>query len=421
MSSAGEGTTRRDNRRRIVTVAVVVLVLVSAHLWYGNRHNFLDLRIYWEAVRWWAHGHNLYDYARPDPVEGSLPFTYPPFAALLMLPLAWTPYLAAVAVFSLVNLVAIGLTTWWLVAPVARRHDQPRWYLVALAVPLVTALEPIRETVTFGQVNLVLAALVVGDLLVAVPRGSRLAGVGVGLAAAIKLTPAIFIVYLLITRRWRAAATAVGTAAAATLLAAAVAPHASWRFFTQAMWDPHRVGHLDRITNQSILGALARLAAPVEPNRAVWLVLGVLAAGYGLVRAARAAAAGDELSGVTLTGIAGSLLSPVTWDHHLYWFVPALVVLVDAATSGARHRRALIGFAIAVYLTVTVAPIQWFDWGLDPRYQHGIAGFFIDNWFLLLMIVLLVALPVRAAPREETGDETVTAMDARRYTKIANE
>src|SRR5439155_27012574 len=150
-----------------------------------------------------ASGHDLYAFGMPDKVQGSLGFTYPPFAALLLLPLAALPFGAAAAVFCAVSVAALAVATYWLVVPVADRHGLPRWYALGLALPLVSWLEPVRETITFGQINAVLALLVLFDLLLAVPRKWPVAGAAIGVAAAIKLTPAIFIVYLLLTRRRR--------------------------------------------------------------------------------------------------------------------------------------------------------------------------------------------------------------------------
>src|SRR5256885_2563791 len=217
------GRPRRGTAVRVAVVATVVLVAAAAHYWYGNRHNYYDLRIYYDAIRWWAGGKPLYTFSHFDPIQGPLGFTYPPFAGLLMYPMAWVPVGVVTTVMLLANLAAVVITTVWLVVPLADRHGWPRWFALGLALPLASWLEPVRETITFGQINLLLALLVLGDLLFLVPR--KWCGIGVGLATAIKLTPAVFIVYLLVTRRWRAGATATAPAAAATLPAAAGGPH----------------------------------------------------------------------------------------------------------------------------------------------------------------------------------------------------
>jgi alpha-1,2-mannosyltransferase len=282
-----------------------------------------------------------------------------------------------------------------------------------LALPLVSTLEPIRETVNFGQINMLLVLLVLTDLLIVAPRWPRLAGIGIGIAAAIKLTPAIFIVYLLITRRWRAALMAAATAATATLLAAAIAWDDSWRFWTAALWETGRVGHTDRIANQSILGVLARLSDPAEPNRLVWLGLVVVTAGYGLWRARRAVLAGDEVVGLTLTGFVGGLVSPITWPHHLFWFVPALLVLVDVASGRDTGKRRPWLFMLAglCWASVTVSVISLFELGLSKRlFADGLPGFLIVNWYVLLTAVLIVALPVRSRPVAVPADPTRPVM-----------
>jgi alpha-1,2-mannosyltransferase len=386
---------KSDTRRRIIIVVLVGLAVIGAHIWYGNRHNFLDLRIYFGAIRFWAQGHPLYSFTYVDPIQGPLGFTYPPFAAMLMYPMAWLPLGMVMAVVFLANLVVIGVTTTWLMKPVADRHGWYRWYAICLAVPLVTTLEPVRETVTFGQINVLLAILILWDVLFLIPKGSRWAGIGVGLATAIKLTPAIFILYLLATRRFRAALVASVTAIVATLLAAGIAPHDSWRYWTVTLFETNRIGHLDRIPNQSLLGTLSRIADPSDPDRYVWLALVLLTAGYGLWRAARAARAGHELTGLTITGLVGTLVSPVSWQHHLYWFVPALVVLLDLWAARGPRWRWYAGLTIGIWVTVTVSVISLFDYGLSYGLLDSVEGFFISNWYVLLMLLLVAVLPIR--------------------------
>jgi alpha-1,2-mannosyltransferase len=382
---------------RAAVVVVIALAATAAQWGYGNRHDFADLRIYYSAVHWWAHGKPLYDFAVPDPVQGHLGFTYPPFAALVMYPMAWLSLFHVVEVMWVASAIAVVVTTVWLAVPVADRHGWPRWFTVCLAIPVVSVMEPVRETVTFGQINLLLALLVLVDLLVLAPRGSRFTGIGIGLAAAIKLTPAIFIVYLLISRRYRAALVSTVTAVLATLAAAAFRPGDSWHYWTSVVWDSGRIGHTYFVPNQSLLGALSRITYPHPASRLVWALLAVAVLVFGLWRAARAARAGDEVSGLTLTGVTGSLVSPVSWQHHLYWFIPALAVLVDvAATRDARRRWWYAGFAALLWFTVTFSVIAWYDWRIVPaRIMYRPLGQVVDDWHVLLMLALLAFLPIR--------------------------
>jgi len=279
-----------------------------------------------------------------------------------------------------------------------------------LAIVLATGLEPIRLSFDFGQINFVLWALIVLDLAVLLPRHSRWLGVGIGLATAIKLVPGIFIVYLLVTRRWRAAGVAAGTAAGASLLAAAIFPHDSWTFWTSKVAHGEGVGQLAYPMNQSITGLLARLAVPGTPSTLIWLVLAIPVAGYGLWRAGRAGRAGDELTALALTGFVGALVSPISWVHHLFWFVPALLALLDSAVdpagvvSGLRRRGPLAAAAVIGYATVTFSMIQWWDFTLLR--PGGPIGFVLSNWLVALMLALLVLLPIQPRMRA-----TVTARD----------
>ncbi|MEH1013456.1 glycosyltransferase family 87 protein [Micromonospora sp. CPCC 206060] len=388
--------------RRLVTVVALAAVLPALYL-PGLVHDFFDLKIYMRAMDWWARGNPLYDYVQPDRVQGELYFTYPPFTALLLRPFAALPLGVTIAIFTALTVVAVVATTWWLIRPVVERHALPRWFAVTVAVIGVLAVESTRETITFGQINMLLVVLILADLLFAVPRRSRWAGVGIGLATALKLYPGIFIVYLLAARRWRAAVVASATAAVATLLAAAVAPADSWRFWTHELWSTGRVGRTDYTGNQSLFGLLSRFTAPDRPDPLLWLVLVALVTGYGLWRAASAARAGDELTGLALTGLVGALVSPITWTHHIYWFVPALVVLVDAALSarpgpgevaGRRRCRLLAGAAV-LYLVITYGVVSFYDWGVAVERTDSPVEFVLRNTYVLTALVLLVALPIR--------------------------
>ena len=396
--------------RRLVGVLVIAAAVPVLYL-LSSPHNFFDLRIYMSAMRWWAEGNPLYAYVQPDRVQGALYFTYPPFAALLLRPFAQLPIGLTITIFTILTVVGVLVSTWWLVTPVAASHDLSRWFAVGIAVPLVFAAESTRETITFGQINMLLVVLILADLLFAVPRKSRWSGVGIGLATAIKLYPGIFIVYLLVCRRWREAATASATAVAATLLAAVVAPGDSWRFWTQELWSTDRVGRTDYTGNQSLFGMLSRFSAPEKPGRTLWLLLVAIVAIYGLWRAARAVRRGDELAGLTLTGLVGSLASPITWTHHVYWFIPAVVVLADAglrtpgppgtvdlappAESERRRRIALLTLAAVVYACVAYGVVSFHDWGVAPDHTDSPVEFLLRNMYVVLAVLLLVVLPAR--------------------------
>jgi alpha-1,2-mannosyltransferase len=371
--------------RQVLVVAAVAAATAAFLSVATIRHGFFDLRVYYGAVNFWVHdGGEIYDYLKPDSKYG---FTYPPFAALVMLPMAYLGWHGAIVVNVAASVVAAGAVLWLLVDPVARREGWTRWYAFAIVACLAAAFEPMRETVNFGQVNALLLGLVGLDLLVLVRRDSRWAGVGIGLATAVKLTPGVFVVYLLVTGRWRAAATATGAAAAVTLVSGALAPDASREFWTQAIWNTDRVGSLSFVSNQSLQGVVARLHRD-DPSTLFWLALVVATLAVWVVRVRRDR---DVVTGLALTGVLGCLVSPVTWVHHLVWLLPALVVLVDRVLllpPGGRRRRWLLGFAGFAYLLM----ISRFVW-IWEKGSGGVLGFLGGNAYVWVSIALLLALP----------------------------
>jgi alpha-1,2-mannosyltransferase len=384
-------------------VTVTTGVYLSRLVVYSPSHRFFDLRVYRGAVRWWLDGRPLYEFVLPHTSKG---FTYPPFAVLVLLPTAVGSETAAEVLLTLASTALVVLTTWMLLAPVATRHGWSRWFVVALAVPPVIAMEPIRETLGWGQIGLVLLTLVLVDVA-ALQSGHAWAGVGLGLAAAIKVTPGLFVVYLLFSGRRRAAGVAAGTFLAASLLAFALSPRDSVHFWTRALWETGRVGAADRTSDQSVNGLLARLADPGRTDRLVWALLAAAVTVLGLGRAVRAARAGDELTGVTLTGLVSCLVSPIAWTHHFFWVVPAVVVLVDVAggTPPARaapswlhgHIARMAAGGAVLVAAVFVSSLVWFFAGATAQ-RAGVPQMLGENAYLLVSVALLVLLPVRALP-----------------------
>ncbi|WP_113781613.1 glycosyltransferase 87 family protein [Geodermatophilus sp. TF02-6] len=393
--------------RRLAAVCAVAALAAVAVFGVSPRwpwHDFFDLHVYRGAVRWWLDGRPLYQF-----LLGSTPygFTYPPFAAVALLPLALVAQqVAEVAMLAVSGLLVVALTAW-LVAPLARRHGWPRWFAAALAVPVVLALEPVRETLGYGQLNVVLLALVLADL-VGLRRGARWAGAGIGLATAVKLTPGLFVVYLLLTRRLRAAAVAGATFLAATAVGFAVDTRGSWTYWTHALWETGRVGALASVSNTSLMGVLARATPGERPSAGLWLVLVAVVLTAALWRALRAWQAGDDLVGFTLVGLAACLASPITWTHHLTWLVPALAVLVDVAAGTPpstatpqllrrpRAARATAGLLALAVLLVFGLSLMWI--GVPPPNTPGrdTSGVLHSDLYAVVLVALVALLPVRA-------------------------
>jgi alpha-1,2-mannosyltransferase len=363
---------RRTDRGRLLLVLALATAVTVFTATVPLLRGWFDLHVYYGTVDSWVHhGGRIYDYRVPGTSYG---FTYPPFAALAMLPMALLDWPAAVAVALLFDLAALAVALRILAGPAWRRYG---WYGCALGACLLALFEPLRDTFSFGQVNLLLLALVLTDAWLLAAGRVRWAGVGIGLAAAVKLTPALFIGLLLVARRWRAAAVAMAVAVASTGLAAAVAPDASRFYWTEAMWDTTRVGRLDYVSNQSLQGVLARLG---DESRAAWAAAVLLVLCVWAWRVRRAVAAEDWTAAFALTGLAACLVSPITWVHHLVWLLPSFAVLLRAG-----HPRV----AAALY-TVLCSSVVWL-WFDDAS---GVDGFLGSNTYTWITLGLLLRLPV---------------------------
>lgn len=374
--------------RKIGIVASAALVTILIVYLAETRNEFFDSRVYYGALRYWFRdGGMVYDWLRPGTPYG---FTYPPFAGLVMSPMAFLPFPVVLVVATVATLLTTAALTWWFAGPMIRRQGWTVWFAFAIAFCLAVAFEPVRETITFGQVNTLLLTLVAADLLIGLPRGRKWAGAGIGLAAAVKLTPGVFVLYLLLTRRWRAAATAAGTGAAATLVAAAIFPDQSREFWTSALWDTGRVGVLSYFSNQSERGFLARLPIDQVAGK-IWVVAVLVTIAFWAWRVRRAL--GDLMGGLALTGVLGCLISPVTWIHHCVWLLPAVVRCVDF---GLRQRSRLY-LGAAAYLLMT-SRLGWL-WEKGPRPPLEILGGNLYVWFSLALLVWTpLATEVRNPP-----------------------
>ncbi|GAA1626541.1 glycosyltransferase 87 family protein [Actinoplanes couchii] len=366
--------------KRIATVFGLFSVAVALIVISGLRNEFFDSKVYHGAVQYWFRdGGMVYDWLRPGTPYG---FTYPPFAGLVMAPMAWLPLPLVVALATIGTMVTVALLVHWMAGPYLRSKGWTGWFPLAGAFCFALAFEPVRETITFGQVNTLLLAVVAFDMLFGVGRDRKWAGIGIGLATAIKLTPGVFILYLVVTRRWRALFTAIGAATAVTLLAGAIFPDQSRVFWTSALWDTNRVGVLSFLSNQSLRGMLAR--GPFDTvESTVWLVVALATLGFWAWRVARTPE--DVAGGLALTGVLGCLLSPVTWVHHCVWLMPALILCLKLYDTD--RRRFWLGASAYVLMT---SHATWL-WETGPRPPLAVVG---SNIYVLFSLALLVWTPL---------------------------
>lgn len=410
-----------------------------------------DVYVYWYALNNWFSGNSLYDwYALPD--YKMYPFTYPPFGAWALSPLTWFDYDAAARLM----IIAIALQTAVIVALVGRSLGLSWGSAFAIApwaaILVQQCLEPFTQSVGFAQVNTAMMALVMID--VAAPDSWKGRGVASGLAAAIKLTPAIAVLIFLLRRQWRSAITMVATSLAVTLLSWVISPGESTRFFFDAMWDPQRAGDAYYTSNQNLKGFVARalpentwsiawaITVALALVAAVWLCLRIQAAATSVVTphvisdavatpyaiapgplnaaapttgaaastadavelaASDAVAAPDttatapvlpENLATLLTAVVimtlGLLVSPITWSHHWVWGLASVVALIAVAL---RLKSApLAAVALVQGALFIMAPHWWFSHGQVNELHWNVVEQLVGSSYTLAAIASGVAL-----------------------------
>ncbi|WAL67659.1 glycosyltransferase 87 family protein [Amycolatopsis cynarae] len=307
-----------------------------------------DLGVYQIAGNRVLDGVSVYDTPLLGHTRGVWEFVYTPFAALLFVPLAKLNVPLIVYVGGIGNFLILAVAAWAALALLGYRRDLR---LAVFSLPVAALLlwcEPIRQTMAFGQVNILLMTLVLVDL--ALPDSFRGKGALIGIAAGIKLTPAFFVLYLLFSKRYRAALTSVISLAVTLLIGFLVLPHDSKTFWSGAFADPARVGVPQDPSNESLRGMFARTIGVTGGQQLLWLVVAGAIALACLLLARRLSSGGHELLAVTLCGLTTTAVSPYSWVHHWVWLAALLICLLDASL-----RRWAVSAWVGLALTFAVA------------------------------------------------------------------
>lgn len=317
-------------------------------------------------------------------------FTYPPFSALLFAPFTLLSVRTGQLVWSALLIAAL-----YGVAALSVRAARPLWSRQAVlgcaAIVLfpVLRLNPDALTLDYGQVNYFLVLLVLADLtcVLRIRQHTLPRGILVGIAAAVKLTPLIFIPYLVLTRQLRAACFATGTFLVCLLGTFAIAPHSSWLYWSTEISDDKRSGNLLYISDQNLHSFLQRvLGGP--PSPVLWALLTVVIGCFGLAVAAWAHRKSSPMLGMLVCATTGLIISPVSWVHHYVWVVPVLAWLALAAD----RPRSGLPWAGMLAILCWVAPVWWVP---DPQQGYGgVAVLLEGNSFFLAAVLFLLLVPV---------------------------
>jgi alpha-1,2-mannosyltransferase len=346
----------RSSRRhwQVIGVSIALSVVIELILVPMFYNHFIDLHAYREGNAAWTHGRDLYG-PLSSRSAGRVPdFIYPPFALIALAPFTVTSFSVAkvtIVAASLACLAISGYVILLRLRPTAPAYTAVR--LVAVAMPVLAVLEPVRTTIGLGQINILLMTAVVVDCLAPTTRLPR--GILVGLAAAIKVTPAAFLLFFLLRKDFRALVTAAVTGIVATGAGFALAPSESVRFwFGGVLFQPHRVSGPATRENQTVAASLSRLHLPdgIQLVTRVALIVVVLILGAMAIRYA------DRALALLANATVALLVSPLSWVAHWVWLAMAWLMIAHRVfatmgdeTASPRHRR----WAAVVLLVATAA------------------------------------------------------------------
>lgn len=394
---------------RILVLApwlLAISVMIHFVLVAQARMTMLDLWVYRDGSSALLTGRLYAWHLTQLPHQTALPFTYPPFAALVLLPLSYLPWAVVRWGWQIISVVCL----WWLVqlslrlvAPNDNTTAQDVWRRrTMLWTALALWLEPVRTTLNYGQINLVLAVAVLAGMTT---RRSHLAGVGVGLAAGIKLTPALSGVYFLAAKRWGAAIWSAIAFAATVGIGYVVAPSQSASYWFDVLAQTDRIGRIGSPINQSLRAALSRTVGHDVGIGPIWLAGVVVAVGFCFFALRAAVRANDVLAGVVTVQLGTLLVSPISWSHHWVWMVPAVLWLLYGATSRLTVASAIAWLvATGSYLISFLETIPSPNSGIPQAWYANVLGWAYPACALLTLAAIAVASRPRRASETATAD-----------------
>ncbi|KUI38595.1 mannosyltransferase [Mycobacterium sp. GA-2829] len=389
-------------RTRLATAAPVLLVLsIAARLSWtylvANGANFVDLHVYVGGAGALDNPGTLYDYVYADQTpDFPLPFTYPPFAAVVFYPLHLLPFGLVAFAWQLGIIVALyGVVrlSQRLLGPVLFDGGGRRIAMLWTAIGIW--LEPLRSTFDYGQVNVLLVVAVLGAVL-----SSRwwLSGLLVGLAAGIKLTPAVSGLYFVGARRWASAVFSAVVFAATVALSLAVIGEQARFYFTDLLGDADRVGPIGTSFNQSWRGGISRILGHDAGYGPAVVVAIVLTAVLALLAWRAIGGSADRLGAILIVQLFGLLLSPISWTHHWVWTLPLIIWLWYGPL---RHR---LGARMLRWgwLVLTVVGVPWLLSFAQPTIWEIGRPWYLA-WAGLIYIVATLATLAWVATTGATG------------------
>ncbi len=357
-----------------------------------NGANFVDLHVYVGGAATLGSGQPLYDYVYADQTpDFPLPFTYPPFAAVVFAPLHLVPFGLLAFAWQVGIIVALYGVVWFSLRLLGRSDH--RLAMLWTAVGIWT--EPLRSTFDYGQINVI---LVLAVLYAVYSSRWWLSGLLVGLAAGVKLTPAVSGLYFLGARRWRAAVFSAVVFFATIGVSVLVLGDQARFYFTDLLGDASRIGPIGTSFNQSWRGGISRILGhdagygpPVLVAVAITAVLAILAW--------RAVGADDRLGAIVVVQLFGLLLSPISWTHHWVWLIPLMIWLLHGALGDRRGAR-ILGWG---WLVLTLIGVPWLLSFAQPTIWQIERPWYLAWAGLIYIVATLATLGWIAASRRRSS------------------
>ncbi len=394
-TSAAPAATITRRLANVLDTAGPVLLVISIAVRLGWTYlaphgaNFVDLHVYLGGAATLDHPGTLYSYVYSEQTaDFPLPFTYPPFAAVVFYPLHWLPF----------GLVAFG----WQVAMMAALYGVVRisqrfigvpagaGHRIAMAWTAITIwIEPLRNNFDYGQINVFVTLAV---LWAAYTTRWWLSGLLVGVASGIKLTPAIAGVYLVGVRRFGAAVFSAVVFLATIGISALVVGDDTRYYFTKLLGDAHRVGPIATSINQSWRGGLSRILG-YDAGFGPPVLIAIALVGWRGRPARLALDASDRLGKLLVVELFGLLLSPISWTHHWVWLVPLMIWLIYGPLRERRGAR-IVGWG---WLVLTVIGVPWLLLFAQPTIWQISRPWYLAWAGLIYIVAALVTLAVIAA------------------------
>lgn len=342
------GAIRPTGRAVLIAGGLLFTLTIAGYLVFTATHpmirwmNPVDLHVYRMGGQVAAHLRPRYDPGLTSPLYDwpgfGLKFTYPPFAAIVFALFMVAPWNGLLLLWLAVNIAALVTTIWVTLGGLGYRAGAARLGGALALSAVLFWTEPVQRTMYLGQVELVLMALVLWDLCQ--PEHRKWQGIGVGIAAGIKLLPLIFLPYLLLTRRYRQAAVAAATFVVTVIIGFAVMPADSRAWWLGGvLFKSGRTGFTGWEGNQSLQGIITRLAGSITAGEPIWMILAVLVLVGGLACGVAFGRAGHQVLGVLTCALTGLLVSPISWDHHWVWIVPGVTAFVCYGIQAAGRLR----------------------------------------------------------------------------------